>query len=119
MRAASLRFDKQGSFELGVLLYEMCAGEHPLDQVSVEAPYDTHDLLLSLPATGTYEYPPEFNAFVVSLLAFNPGAIVVCMWRTCPCACARGSRIPVDVCLLNLKKHLLNHRVVADYNLPV
>ncbi len=82
MRAASLRFDKQCSFELGVLLYEMCAGEHPMDQVSIEAPYDTHDLLLSLPTTGTgsYEYPPEFNDFVVSLLAFNPGAIVyVCM----------------------------------------
>ncbi len=65
-----LRFGKQATFELGVVVYEMCAGEHPFEHVAADAPYSVDELAL-LPVT--HGYTPEFNGFLRSLVAFDPG----------------------------------------------
>ncbi len=87
-----LRFDKQPSFELGVIAFEMCAGCHPIDAYLTAGKnmrgYTAADLA-ELPDV----YPADFNALLRSLVAFYPGestALCLCscvMVCVCVCVC--------------------------------
>ena len=64
-RDARLRFDKQPSFELGVVSYIVCARSLPVHRQGGV----TADDLPPLPE----EYPSEFTALLPSLVAVDPG----------------------------------------------
>ncbi len=70
-----LRFDKQPSFELGVIAFEVCAGCHPIeDYLTAERHmrgYTAADL-----AEVPDVYPEEFIELLRSLVAFEPGELV-------------------------------------------
>ena len=67
-----LRFDKQPSFELGVIAFEVCAGCHPVeDYLTAEKNmrgYTAADIA-DLPDV----YPGEFTTLVRSLVVSDPG----------------------------------------------
>ncbi len=72
-----LRFDKQPSFELGVIAFEMCAGCHPVEDYLVKGKnmrgYTAADIA-DLPDV----YPGEFTTLLKSLVAFEPGMLIEC-----------------------------------------
>jgi hypothetical protein len=84
-----LRFDKQPSFELGVIAFEMCAGCHPVEDYLTAGKhmrgYTAADIA-DLPDV----YPGEFTTLVRSLVASDPGEarclLQVCGALTCRCA---------------------------------
>jgi hypothetical protein len=75
---ADLNFSKQPAFELGVLAFEVCAGEHPLAAYPAQLRYTLSDGP-SLPA----EYSSELSALCRSL--------VRCVGRSlCASVCGRA-----------------------------
>ncbi len=72
-----LRFDKQPSFELGVIAFEVCAGCHPIeDYLTAEKNmrgYTAADIA-DLPDV----YPGEFTTLLKSLVTFEPGVLIEC-----------------------------------------
>ena len=85
-----LRFDKQPSFELGVIAFEMCAGCHPVEDYLTAGKhmrgYTAADIA-DLPDV----YPGEFTTLVRSLVAFDPGEarclLNVCGMGALTCRC--------------------------------
>jgi hypothetical protein len=90
-----LRFDKQPSFELGVIAFEVCAGCHPVEDYLTAGKhmrgYTAADIA-DLPDV----YPGEFTTLVRSLVASDPGEarclpyVYVCGmgWGRVTCRCA-------------------------------
>ncbi len=89
-----LRFDKQPSFELGVIAFEMCAGCHPVEDYITAGKYMTGYSAADVPALPDM-YPEKFNTLLRSLVAFNPGEAmcVACVWGG-----GRGWRVSLLVC---------------------
>ena len=79
-----LRFDKQPSFELGVIAFEMCAGCHPIEDYLTARKhmrgYTAADIA-DLPDV----YPLEFTTLLRSLVAFDPGEAL-----SAACVCVGG-----------------------------
>jgi hypothetical protein len=87
-----LRFDKQPSFELGVIAFEMCAGCHPVEDYLAKGKnmmgYTAADIA-DLPDV----YPGEFTTLVRSLVAFEPGGMMLAV-----CICVWGADVPLWCC---------------------
>ena len=80
-RDAVLRFDKQLSFELGVIAFEMCVRCHPVEDYVTARRYIigyTAADIADLPDV----YPEEFTTLLKSLVAFEPGEAIfaACVW---------------------------------------
>jgi serine/threonine protein kinase len=60
---ATFNFSKQATFELGVLAYEICAGEHPIDGYPAVVDYTEEDVV-PFPA----EYPEALRAVCAPLV---------------------------------------------------
>jgi hypothetical protein len=70
-----LRFDKQPSFELGVIAFEMCAGCHPIEDYITARKHTTGYTAADM-ADLPDVYPGEFNGLLRSLVAFDPGVLI-------------------------------------------
>ncbi len=67
-----LQFEKQPSFELGVVAFAMCAGCHPIENYALSRKNLTGFSAADIAAIPD-SYPPEFVSFVRSLVSFDPG----------------------------------------------
>ena len=94
-----LRFDKQPSFELGVIAFAMCTGSHPVkDREYIVTQKNTKGYTAADLTDLPDAYPAEFNALVRSLAAFEPGA----------CTCAHMSGVSSLRCRHTLSLRLLH-----------